>query len=150
MKRETMVTAIDIFDRYLGSVSSSARHRILNSTVRYQLVATTSVYIAIKTSEEAVCDPQFIADLSRGLYTKASVEKTELDILTALDWHVSCPTPRQFIITVLSIVQYQVHLPDSTWALVLDEVSIQVIDMHFILHQLVLRLTHLVFLSHLG
>ncbi|EJK63527.1 hypothetical protein THAOC_15811 [Thalassiosira oceanica] len=126
MKRETMVVAIDICDRFLGSVSTSSRHHFLGSKVWYQLLVTTSVYIAIKTAEDTVCDSQFIADLSRGLYSKESVERTELDILTALDWHVNVPTSIQFVYIVLSIVRHQVHLPDSTWAPFINEVSIQV------------------------
>ena len=126
MKRETMAVAIDISDRFLGSVSTSSRHRYLDSKVRYQLLATTSVYIAVKTTEDTVCDSQFIADLARGLYSKESVERTELDILTELGWHVSVPTSIQFVYTALSIIHHQVHLPDSTWANFLDEVSNQV------------------------
>ena len=114
--RSTVAMATDIMDRYL-SVSSSSnsnsdsssqhehdasllpRH---SSLKQFQLVAITSLYIAIKTNEVIVISSSFFAAMSRYDYSSADIEAMELLILQTLKWHIYAPTVVQIAYTVLS------------------------------------------------
>ena len=115
--RSPVAMAIDIMDRYLSTVSSNSnsnsdsssqhehdasllpRH---SSLKQFQLVAITSLYIAIKTNEVIVISSSFFAAMSRYDYSSADIEAMELLILQTLKWHIHAPTVFQIAYTVLS------------------------------------------------
>jgi len=115
MKRETAIIAISYLDRFLWSKSSRASRvqrvrieRARRDRREYQLVAMTSLYVAIKINEPIEMDAMTMSQLSRGLQSAQDIISCEQDILSCLRWKMNGPTSYQFISYILEL------LPDST------------------------------------
>ena len=68
----------------------------------------------------------FFADMSRGDYSVDDIENMELDILHSLSWRIYAPTSIQIAHGILSLVlPHHIHLKESTWGFILDEVRYQ-------------------------
>lgn len=91
--RYTMASVMSCVDRFVATPQGS---RILFDRNDYQLVVMASLYLMTKVLESQALEPSSMAKLSRGKYSKADIERMELEILMALDWCVTPPTPMAF------------------------------------------------------
>jgi len=108
LQHETAAIAISYLDRFM-SISCLHKAKQKRSTTRcnrreYQLVASTSLYIAIKIHEPFVLRPEVISSLTRGLVTPDTIIACEKIILTTLRWRMNGPTPHQFINYILKLL----------------------------------------------
>ncbi len=96
LDQEVVAVAFRLFDRYVAS-------EVLSDDVNYaeapldrediQLYAMVCMYIAIKSLvpyRKLTID--CIIEMSRGFYTPEHIIESELEILSALEWHVNQPT----------------------------------------------------------
>lgn len=112
--RETVSVAMTYLDRFLSSASPSSpaggacrprARSCLVSRREYQLAAMTSLYLAVKLHEPLLTmDAEHVSDLSRGSYSAAEVVAMERDILAALRWRTSDPTPLGFLARFVSLL----------------------------------------------
>lgn len=100
-RRETVGIGMSYVDRYM---CSSKGKKALGDRKEYQLVAMTCLYIAIKLHEPLEMETSLLADLSRGCYTEMEFANMEQDILEAIDWRVSGPTPLAFVLHYLAFL----------------------------------------------
>ena len=112
LQHETAAIAISYLDRFM-SISCAHKTKQKRSATRcnrreYQLVASTSLYIAIKIHEPFVLKPDVISSLTRGLVTSDTIIACEKIMLTTLRWRMNGPTPHQYIHYILKL------LPSST------------------------------------
>ena len=78
------------FDRYLSRYSGL-------DEVMTQLVAMTSLYLAVKVhSTKKMSIPSMIS-LSRGVFRHDQIVKMELCIMKSLGWYLNPPTPSTFV-----------------------------------------------------
>ncbi|CAB9519417.1 diatom-specific cyclin [Seminavis robusta] len=104
-RRETVSYAVwNLMDRYLSSSQQSPLMEF--TTADYQLVASTSLFIAVKVLEPVSMDVQSLADLSQGAFSADDILDMERTILATLQWRIAHgPTPIQFVQLYLSILQ---------------------------------------------
>mmetsp|Transcript_18483 Transcript_18483/g.31743 ORF Transcript_18483/g.31743 Transcript_18483/m.31743 type:complete len:287 (-) Transcript_18483:16-876(-) len=107
LRSETAIVAMNYLDRFLCGNSSSRAKMATNDPRKYQLIAITSLFIAIKVTEPIKVDDAIIIHLSKGLRSAKDIASCEHEILTALRWKLQGPTPFQFIGSILEL------LPDS-------------------------------------
>jgi hypothetical protein len=93
-RRETVGIGMSYLDRYLAALDNRTA---VTDRKFYQLVAMTSLYIAIKIHEPLEMETSLLADLSRGCYTDLQIAEMELEILEALEWRLAGPTPLCFV-----------------------------------------------------
>ena len=91
--RSNVFVAASNLDRYL---STPAGIQALHDRKEFQLLCMTSIYSAIKINEVETLTPQGMAHVSRGDYTAKEIEACELNMLTALNWHVNPPSTSAF------------------------------------------------------
>jgi len=109
LDREVVSIAMNFLDR---AISSKARKT--NSCVprkHFQLVAVTSLYLAIKLHGETDTQGEFhkvridaFVELGRGMFTIETLEAMELSILSMLHWHVNPPTVVSFVTSLLRLL----------------------------------------------
>ena len=75
-QRETVAIGMDYLDRFL-STSSPRAIRALRDKREFQLVAMTSLYIAIKLFEPLAMDTGLLSQISHGCYTEIDVVEME-------------------------------------------------------------------------
>mmetsp|Transcript_7015 Transcript_7015/g.12288 ORF Transcript_7015/g.12288 Transcript_7015/m.12288 type:complete len:202 (-) Transcript_7015:348-953(-) len=63
----------------------------------FQLVAMTSIYLAIKINSPKKMTPRSIASAVNGLISAKHIEEMELSIMKCLSWHLYPPTSVAFI-----------------------------------------------------
>jgi hypothetical protein len=91
---QRMVASImSCVDRFVATLRGSP---ILLDRENYQLAVMAALYMVSKIQQIHALEPESIAKLSRGKYTKADIETMELEILTSLEWFVNPPTPMGF------------------------------------------------------
>ena len=117
--------AIDMVDRFFSKKPSSLTRLFLQDREKYQLLALSAFYIAIKINEPVAFDSDLVAAISQGMYSKEEVETTELLLLHGLRWRMCAPTSVQFANHILSLILPQVDIQESTWGFILDEVKYQ-------------------------
>ncbi|KAL7538960.1 hypothetical protein ACHAXR_012497 [Thalassiosira sp. AJA248-18] len=100
---ETVWIAISYFDRYLSSGKGKSQDALENQ-YKFQLAAITSFYIAVKIYEPVELDVATLAKLCKGYYAESKILSMETDILFALEWRVSCPTPMDFVMHLLELL----------------------------------------------
>jgi Cyclin, N-terminal domain/Cyclin, C-terminal domain len=88
-------------DRYM---MTNTGKNALRDRKTFQLVAMTSLYIAVKIHEPEAMDPKVISSLSRGAYTEDEVTEMEMNILKALKWRMNPPTAMSFLYQYLSLL----------------------------------------------
>lgn len=101
-EREVVSIALDYLDR-CSSLITKQQGNITKK--EFQLIAVTSLYMAIKVHGETdAVDGRRLKlrisafeELSRGLFQVAQIEATERRIASALDWHLNPPTAAQYI-----------------------------------------------------
>lgn len=122
--RETVAISMEMVDRFLSTPSAIARDA-LRDRKRFQLVAITAMYVAIKTNEQMAFGSGSFAKMSRGIYSKEDIEAMERSMLDGLSWRVCAPTSIQMAHHILSLALPYVDLEETTWAFILDEVRYQ-------------------------
>mmetsp|Transcript_30592 Transcript_30592/g.52235 ORF Transcript_30592/g.52235 Transcript_30592/m.52235 type:complete len:346 (+) Transcript_30592:257-1294(+) len=117
MSRETAMIAMSYLDRFLWSKKTSRRtkaqqlrmERARRDRREYQLVAMTSLYVAIKIHESSIeMDARTMSRLSRGFHSAQDILSCEREMLPCLQWKMNGPTSYQFIHYILEL------LPDAT------------------------------------
>eukprot|EP00581_Thalassiosira_minuscula_P028148 CAMPEP_0183756316 /NCGR_PEP_ID=MMETSP0739-20130205/4931_1 /TAXON_ID=385413 /ORGANISM="Thalassiosira miniscula, Strain CCMP1093" /LENGTH=285 /DNA_ID=CAMNT_0025993463 /DNA_START=46 /DNA_END=903 /DNA_ORIENTATION=+ len=105
LRSETAIMAVSYLDRFLCSTSSPRARKARCDRRQYQLVAMTSLYMAIKINEPNEMDADTISQLSRGFHSAEDITSCERDMLSSLRWKVQGPTPLQFINYMLELFQ---------------------------------------------
>lgn len=109
--RDAVAIALDLLDRFHILSSEEVNGE------KYQLIAMTSLYVAIKMNPSAVpnssgagkrrsfsiCD---FAKLSRGQFTAEDLVSMELDLLKTLNWKVNPVIPTDYLVDLLSLLSY--------------------------------------------
>lgn len=93
---ETVAMTMSYFDRYLSSRRGRSQEALDSRNV-FQLAVITCFYTAVKTCEPVELGVDLLAKMCRGFYAEAEILAMERDILFALDWRVSGPTPMDFV-----------------------------------------------------
>lgn len=125
-RRETVSYAIwNIMDRFL----SLPNHKPLETKIDFQLIASTSLYIAVKLLEPVSMDVQSLAELSKGGFETLDILEMEKYMLFALKWAISHgPTPIGFVQLYLSLLQMDGHVLSEwdLWYNLLEQAQYQV------------------------
>ena len=104
--RETVTVAISYFDRMLWkSIATNY------PTLCHELLAVTSIYLAVKLFERAEKRSYLLRDLvlmSRKKFNKEQIINMESEILSTLSWHVHPTTPQLFSFHFLRVVSRNV------------------------------------------
>ena len=93
---ETVWQSISFFDRYLSSGKGKSNDA-MQDKYKFQLVAISSFYIAVKLYEQVELSVDTLAKLCKGYYAEKDILTSEEDILFALDFRLATPTPVEFI-----------------------------------------------------
>jgi len=93
---ETVWQSISFFDRYLSSGKGKSNDA-LQDKYKFQLVAISSFYIAVKLYEQVELSVNTLAKLCKGYYAESDIIDCEEDILFALNFRLATPTPMEFI-----------------------------------------------------
>ena len=123
-QRETVAIATNLLDRFL-SVPSKFASIALQDQRELQLLAMTSLYIAIKTNERVAFSSQLLSAASHGGYTIEEIEDTEKLILYGLGWRINGPTPLQMALHILSLMQVGKIILSESLTDLLNEVQYQ-------------------------
>jgi len=99
INREIASISLNYLDRYLST-------RTVNRKT-FQLVAMTSLFLAIKLYESIPLRMSSFIELSRGYFKTEHIAAMESSILWTLSWHVHPPTP-------LNFVRNYIHLLDES------------------------------------
>ena len=91
--RRMVESVMSCVDRFVATPKGS---RILLSRDQYQLAVMASLYLVAKVQQTQALEPDSVAKLSRGKYSKANIEAMELAILSSLKWFVNPPTAMGF------------------------------------------------------
>lgn len=129
---ETVWIAVSFFDRYLSSGKGNSRG-VLGSKCKFQLAAITAFYTAVKIYEPVVLSIDMLIMICRDTYTEADIVSMEKDILTALEWRVSCYTPMDFARSLLQLLNDEdvsSDVSDSLLKACQMHLDIAVTDMH--------------------
>ncbi|KAL7527555.1 hypothetical protein ACHAWF_002226 [Thalassiosira exigua] len=104
LRSETVWMATSFLDRYLSSGKGKSQEA-LEDRHRFQLAHIACFYLAVKIREPAELTVSDLADLlCRGYYDEADVVEAELDVLFALDWRLSVPTPMEYVARFLEFL----------------------------------------------
>ena len=104
--------AMSIFDRYLCSGRGGSA-RALEDKSKFQLAAITAFYTAVKIHEPVVLGIDMLLVVCRHAYTEDDFASMEMDILSAINWRVSCHTAIDYARTLLELIREEEHLPSS-------------------------------------
>mmetsp|Transcript_12394 Transcript_12394/g.36478 ORF Transcript_12394/g.36478 Transcript_12394/m.36478 type:complete len:393 (-) Transcript_12394:320-1498(-) len=105
--RETVSVAMNYLDRFMTtSITSQNPFALMARTSRkqYQLASMASLYIAVKIHEPLEMDTALVSELSRGCYSPIEIAMAEMEILNALGWRTSGPTPLEFFRHFLALL----------------------------------------------
>ena len=107
-RRETVVISMSYLDRFLSSGTPRATNAIKNRK-DYQLASVTALYMAIKLFDPLKMSTADLVILCEKSFAAIDFAQMELDILSALNWHVHGPT-------VLSFIEHFLAFVPSTWS----------------------------------
>lgn len=98
LSSETVWIATRFLDRYVSSGKGKSQEA-LDDRHKFQLAAITAFYTAVKIHEYPVVklDVVKLVKICKGYYEESEILFTEEDILSALDWRVTTPTPMEFV-----------------------------------------------------
>jgi hypothetical protein len=100
---ETVGMTMSLFDRYLSSRRGRSQE-VLDSRNMFQLAAITCFYTAVKINEPVELTVDLLVKMCRGFYSGADIIAMEKDILFALEWRVSGPTPMDFVRHIIELL----------------------------------------------
>ena len=108
---DTVFITMSIFDRYLCSGGGGSA-RALEDKCNFQLAVITTFYTAVKIHEPVVLGIDMLLVVCRHAYTKDDFVSMEMDILSAINWRVSCHTAMDYAWTLLELIRGE-HLPSG-------------------------------------
>lgn len=120
--RETVEISMNYLDRYL---STELGREALSNRTKFQLVAMTCLYTAVKLHEPEAMTPDVMSRLSRGSYAAQEFEQCELQLLRVLNWRMNPPTASAFVRHFMDLVPSAL-LDDEDKAMLMEFVSFQV------------------------
>ena len=124
--RETVALTMEMVDRFLSTPGGIVAQEALYNRKKYQLVAMSALYIAIKTNEKVSFGSGYFATMSRGAYSAEQIEAMELAILHGLSWRINAPTSIQMVHHILSLIlPHLTGIQESTWEFMFTEVHYQ-------------------------
>ena len=108
--REVVSVALNYLDRVIAHKTKTTKARVPRK--EFQLVATTSLYLAIKLHGETEAvdgAPRKLrinafVELSRGMFTIETLETTERAIFSILEWNLNPPTTVSFVASLLRLL----------------------------------------------
>ena len=86
LDRDIVGISLSYFDRYLS------RHTSIDETL-YQLVALTSLYLAVKLHSTRKISISSMSELSKGHFRVDQIKQMEIFIIKTLRWRLNPPTP---------------------------------------------------------
>lgn len=95
--RDVVSIALFYFDRYLSFHTPIAESL-------FQLVAMTSLYLAVKVHSTRKISVAGIVSLSKGSFREDQILKMEICIIKTLHWHVNPPTPSVYLNVVNPLI----------------------------------------------
>lgn len=98
IERCVVSIAFSYFDRYLP------HHESMTETL-LQLVAMTSIYLAVKLHSTRKISVQSLARLSQGNFRVDQILKMEISIIKTLHWHLNPPTPFMYLAVASPLIQ---------------------------------------------
>jgi len=117
LEREVVSVAMNYLDRMVARMmhqdQSIGSGEIQISKRQFQLVALTSLYIAMKLHgeveegqrlERCNLNVTVFVELSRGFFQAEAIEEMERNILFNLDWHLNPPTSLKFISLYMRLI----------------------------------------------
>mmetsp|Transcript_8984 Transcript_8984/g.19464 ORF Transcript_8984/g.19464 Transcript_8984/m.19464 type:complete len:350 (-) Transcript_8984:232-1281(-) len=121
-QRETVAIGMNYLDRFL-STSSPRAFRALQDKKEFQLVAMTTMYIAVKLFEPLAMNAGLFALISHGCYTETDVVEMEREILESLSWRVNGSTTHAFLSHLMVLLPPSAYGYDETTAMTLLDFS---------------------------
>ncbi|KAI8319847.1 hypothetical protein GQ54DRAFT_292257, partial [Martensiomyces pterosporus] len=105
MHRQTLHLTVQYLDRFLASTDLLVEPRML------QCYGTACLSIAMKAEELRVPTLTEFTEFSKDAFTREQLKSAELDVLTALDWHLAVPTIHEFL--CLMFQRASLYFPDQ-------------------------------------
>eukprot|EP00581_Thalassiosira_minuscula_P016664 CAMPEP_0183724022 /NCGR_PEP_ID=MMETSP0737-20130205/17053_1 /TAXON_ID=385413 /ORGANISM="Thalassiosira miniscula, Strain CCMP1093" /LENGTH=353 /DNA_ID=CAMNT_0025954475 /DNA_START=86 /DNA_END=1147 /DNA_ORIENTATION=- len=118
-ERETVAISMNYLDRFL-STSSPRAILALQEKKEFQLVAMTTLYIAVKLFEPLAMDAGLLAQISHGCYTETDVVEMEKEILKSLSWRVNGPTTHAFLNHIMALLPRSAYYDKTTLMTLVD------------------------------
>ena len=126
LSRETVASAMEMVDRFLGMPSNSAdaarvSDEALVDPSKFQLLTIAALYTSVKISEKVVISSDLFAEMCSHVYTVEEIEDMERTLLIGLSWRCHAPTAHQVGMSILSLLLPYVDIPEVTWGFLIDE-----------------------------
>lgn len=93
LDREIMTIAMMYFDRFMSTRKCTSS----KDNARFQLVALSSLYLAIKLNEQRNMSIEHVLKLSNGRFCENDLVSMEMELISTLNWHLHPPTPQSFV-----------------------------------------------------
>jgi len=104
ISRETACIGIQYFDRFLCTGSRRAK-AALTSRREFQLAFITCLVVALKCRAGMQVDAAFVSGtICQKLYNQDQILGMERDVLSALRWRLSGPSPHEFIAGLVALL----------------------------------------------
>jgi hypothetical protein len=127
-ERNVVPIGMSYLDRYALKFPSDCGLR-----ERCQLVALTSLYIAVKLHDAKRNGTiAFFAKLSQGCFTIYDIQKVEERILHGLDWLMNPPTPQSFLFVFVNLTSFIIPQFDRSLIKHIYEVANYVSELSFV------------------
>ena len=97
--RDVVGIAFSYLDRF-------ASYTLLDRS-RFKLASMTCLYLATKITNAKQFSICTLSELSRGEFTTDDIADMELEILRALDWRLSPPTPQAFVYLICDLIELE-------------------------------------------
>lgn len=95
--RDVVSIGLSYFDRYLSN------HTSIPETL-FQLVAMTSLYLAVKINSTRKISVSSMSSLSKGQFRVDQILKMEAHIIKTLNWHLNPPTASAYLNIVIPMI----------------------------------------------
>lgn len=105
MHRQTLHLTIQYLDRFLARTPLQVKPNML------QCYGTACISLAMKAEEQRVPRLSELTDFSKGAFTRSQLRQAEIDVLSALGWHLSVPTLFEFLCIIFQ--QAALHAPEK-------------------------------------
>ena len=110
--REVACIAMNYFDRFMCTPSPRA-NKALISRREFQLAFITCLIIALKGRAGMQVDSDFVSDtICQRMYQSHEILKMEVEILRALEWRLSGPSPHEFIAGMVELMPSYIRSND--------------------------------------
>mmetsp|Transcript_25892 Transcript_25892/g.36917 ORF Transcript_25892/g.36917 Transcript_25892/m.36917 type:complete len:301 (+) Transcript_25892:65-967(+) len=120
--RESVAIAMDMVDRYL-SVPSETGDEALRDQYKFQLLAVTALYVAIKINEAVAMSSATLSKITHGAYTVEEIEDMERTLLSGISWRCNAPNASQVGLSILSVISPYTNCSEVTWGFLMDEMK---------------------------